>query len=268
MKITVIIPTYKPQDYLWECLNSLIEQTLPKNDFEIILVLNGCVEPWKNQIDNYINDKMKGININFINIERGGVSNARNVALEIASGEYITFIDDDDYVSPTYLESLLQLSTPDNIALCYPYAFIDGKADTQLESYSLTQLYNKYESNIMLPYQKVRQYFSGPCMKLFHKTIIAERYFNIHFKNGEDALYMFKISDRFKTVAFTGKDAIYYRRYRENSAYTVKKSYSYVLKNELLRICEYTKIYFSNLGKYSTRFYLTRVLGAIKSILK
>ena len=88
MKISVIIPTYKPLSYLWECLNSLIQQTYPKTDFEIILVLNGCCEPYKSDINHYIATSMQGVNINFIQIDEGGVSNARNIALDKAKGEY------------------------------------------------------------------------------------------------------------------------------------------------------------------------------------
>ena len=103
MKITVIIPTYKPKDYLWECLNSLVRQTLSKNCFEVIIVLNGCAEPWKSQVEDFINCNMQGVDVNFIYTEMGGVSNARNIALDIAKGDYITFLDDDDYLSPRAL---------------------------------------------------------------------------------------------------------------------------------------------------------------------
>ena len=54
MLISVIIPTYRPKDYLWECLDSIVNQTFPKDKFELLVVLNGCSEPWKSQIDKYI----------------------------------------------------------------------------------------------------------------------------------------------------------------------------------------------------------------------
>ena len=126
MKISVIIPTYKPQDYLWECLNSLVAQTFPKEDFEVILVLNGCCEPWKSNIQQYIDARMQGMNVNYIQTDEGGVSNARNIALDFAKGDYVTFIDDDDLISPTYLEELYEKAAPDTVSLCYPYAFNDG----------------------------------------------------------------------------------------------------------------------------------------------
>ena len=267
MLISVIIPTYKPKHYLWECLNSLGKQTFPKKNFEVILVLNGCTDPWKGEIEHYIAAKMNGMNVNFIHTNQGGVSNARNLGIESSWGEYITFIDDDDYVSPQYLEELYKKASPDIISVCYPYAFNDGRNDIQLESYGLTQLYDKVFVNDPISFQKIRQYFSGPCMKLFHRNIISDRRFDVRFKNGEDALFMFLISDKFNKVVFTDKNSVYYRRYRENSAYTSKQKRIYVIKNECKRIAEYSKIYFSNITRYSFGFYFTRLLGAIKTII-
>ena len=57
MKVSVIVPTYKPKGYLWECLDSLKTQTFPVEDYEVIIVLNGCDEPWKMWIRNYLKDK-------------------------------------------------------------------------------------------------------------------------------------------------------------------------------------------------------------------
>ena len=122
-KISIIIPTYKPQTYIWECLDSLRNQTFAKDKFEVIIVLNGCINPWKCQIEDYIANKMQGMNVNFIHTEQRGVSNARNLALDLVKGEYVTFIDDDDFVSPSYLEELYVKASPDTISLCYPYAF-------------------------------------------------------------------------------------------------------------------------------------------------
>ena len=72
MKNSVVIPTYKPQSYLWDCLNSMIAQTFPKEDFELILVLNGITEPCKSQIQEYMDSKKKGMNVKFIHTEQGG----------------------------------------------------------------------------------------------------------------------------------------------------------------------------------------------------
>ena len=135
MKISVIIPSYKPKGYLWECLESLYNQTFPSNDFEILLVLNGCCEPYKSQIEEFLKGKDM-CNVCLIQTNQLGVSNARNIGLDRAKGDYITFIDDDDYVSPSYLEELYEKALPDTISLCYPYAFNDGSPEIQLPYYN------------------------------------------------------------------------------------------------------------------------------------
>ena len=86
MKISVIIPTYKPKNYLWECLDSISNQTLQKQDYEVIIILNGSLDPWMNLIAAYIEDNMKEVNVRFIHTEKSGVSNARNMALDLPSG--------------------------------------------------------------------------------------------------------------------------------------------------------------------------------------
>lgn len=266
MKISVIIPTYKPKAYIWECLNSLTVQTFPKEDFEVILVLNGCNEPWKSQIEEYIGTNMHGVDIRLIHTVQAGVSNARNMALDIARGEYITFIDDDDYVSPEYLKGLYQKASYDTISLCYPYAFNDGNVEIQLP-YAITDQYQKCSKGGKQPYIRTRKFFSGPCMKLIPMSFIHERRFDPRFVNGEDSLFMFLISDRFIYVDFASDNTIYYRRFRANSATTSRRSRRSIISNEFKRILEYTKIYFRALNHYSVVFYFTRVLGALRTML-
>ncbi|MBQ3190721.1 MAG: glycosyltransferase family 2 protein [Bacteroides sp] len=264
MKISVIIPTYKPQDYLWECLNSLIIQTFPKEDFEIILVLNGCNEPYKDDIENYIAFKMQGMNVNFIHTDQGGVSKARNIALDNVKGEFITFIDDDDFVSPDYLKELYEKVSPDTIALCYPYAFEDGDM-TQLP-YRITENYERKVTFGKQYYPRTRKFFSGPCMKLIPMSFIQGRKFDTRFKNGEDSLFMFAISDKFKWVDFTSRNAVYYRRVRSGSAITIHRSKIKKIQNSIKMMIAYNQLYFSNPFNYNFSFYLTRILGSIRII--
>ena len=140
MKISVIVPTYKPQAYLWECLDSIYNQTFPKQDYEIILVLNGCCEPYNKQIKEWLS-KHSDLQVQYSQTDEGGVSNARNIALDNVKGEYVTFIDDDDLISPEYLKGLYDKAAPDTISLCYPYAFNDGEIDKQLP-FSTTKAFN------------------------------------------------------------------------------------------------------------------------------
>lgn len=265
MKISVIIPTYKPKDYLWECLDSLIKQTFNKRDFEVLLVLNGCCEPWKQEIECYIYTNMQGVNIRFIQTDTPGVSNARNVALDNAKGEYVTFIDDDDFVSPKFLQKLYEKASPDTVSICYPFAFNDGNTNIQLP-YRITDAYDYcVKNNKTTLNSKARKFFSGPCMKLIPMSFIQNRRFDVCFKNGEDSLFMFLISDRIKTLRFTSKEAVYYRRIRKGSANSNLSTYKERIIHAKRMITEYCKIYFK--GKYNKLFFLTRIVATLKRII-
>ena len=264
MKISVIVPTYKPQTYLWECLDSIYKQTFPKQDYELILVLNGCNEPYHTQINDWLS-KRPDLQVQYFQTDEGGVSNARNIALDNVRGEYVTFIDDDDLTSPMYLEELYEKATPYTVSLCYPYAFNDGKIEKQLSSYSVTDAYNyciEHKCNKLT--SMVRKYFSGPCMKLIPMSFIQDRRFDVRFKNGEDSLFMFLISDKIDKVSFTSKDAIYYRRFRENSAFTRRKTKREIIANKMNMIKAYIFIYLRKPQKYSLLFFITRILGTLR----
>lgn len=263
MKISVIVPTYRPQGYLWECLDSVYNQTFLKSDYELVLVLNGCNEPFRSQIEDWLG-KHSDLQIQFFQTDEGGVSNARNIALDNAKGEYITFIDDDDLISPSYLQELYDNAAPDTVSLCYPYAFNDGEAEKQLP-YGITDAYCYYMDHRCTSLSsKVRKYFSGPWMKLIPMSFIQGRRFDVRFRNGEDSLFMFLISDKIKKIAFTSKDATYYRRYRDNSAYTRGKTKREIISNKMSMIKAYISIYLKNPQKYSLFFFITRLLGTLR----
>lgn len=263
MRISIIVPTYKPQAYLWECLDSIYKQTFPKTDYELVLVLNGCCEPYNSQIKDWLS-KHADLQVQYFQTDKGGVSNARNIALDNVNGEYVTFIDDDDLISPMYLEELYEKVNPNTVSVCYPYAFNDGKIEKQLP-YGITDAYNyciEYKYNKLS--SRVRKYFSGPCMKLIPMSFIHDRRYDVRFKNGEDSLFMFLISDKIKKVAFTSKDAIYYRRYRDNSAYTRGKTKRENIANKMNMIKAYISIYLRKPQKYSLLFFITRLLGTLR----
>ncbi len=262
MKISVIIPTYKPQSYLWKCLESMNAQTVDKGYFEVILVLNGCKDPYLSQILNWAT-KHKSLNLKVIQTDLGGVSNARNKAIDIAKGEYITFVDDDDYLSPTCLQEMLDIANPETIALCNTIGFYDDGREKIIPQ---TIVFQESSTKGKVPYNKIRAYYSIPWAKLIHKSIIGDRRYNTNFKNGEDCLYMFLLSNRYKYVNFTSKNATYYHRYRENSAIAALSFNKAIFLNTTKLIAEYTKIYLYG-SNYSFKVYLTRVLGAFHTLL-
>lgn len=260
--ISIIIPTYQPQDYLWQCLDSFAAQTLDKRLWELVVILNGCNEPWKQQIEAYkaIHSDMS---MQIIQTDQAGVSNARNLGLDNAKGEYIGFVDDDDYVSPEYLEKLANIATPQTIAASYTMAFDDKHNHIP---YYVESTYHACARRGSVPYYVARKYFSGPWLKIIHRDIIGDRRFDTHFILGEDSLFMFLISDRMNQMSFTDQRAVYYRRMRPSSA-SRKLSWSQRAHNCKQLLHEYTHIYKNGEG-YSFSFYITRILGLIHSVIQ
>ena len=263
MKISIIIPTYKPQDYIYKCLDSLVEQTLPKDQWEVIIVLNGCNEPWHSMLKNYINTHNLS-NAILIQTDQGGVSYARNIGLDNAKGEFITFIDDDDYISPSYLEKLLEIATPDTIAASYTIAYNDYTKETQ--SYYIEKEYNRWHHDgKQVPYYKPRRYLNGPWMKLIHKSIISNLRFDTHFKNGEDYLFMFSISKNMHTIQFSNREAIYYRRIRSGSATHSYRGWAR-FKNQAKLIIAINSIFWREPLSYNFILYCTRLMACIRGM--
>ena len=97
-KVSIIVPVYNVEEYLERCLDSLVNQTL--KDIEIIIVNDGSTDGSKEKIQKYIN---KYKNIVYLEKENGGLSSARNYGIPYAKGEYIGFVDSDDYVELTML---------------------------------------------------------------------------------------------------------------------------------------------------------------------
>lgn len=267
MKVSVIIPTYKPQDYIWQCLGSLTKQTFSYNLFEVIIVLNGCCEPWKSELEAYISANMSALTVKLIQIDQGGVSNARNVAIEMAEGEYVTFLDDDDYISPRYLELLYEKSDPNTVVLSRPFPFNDCDP-TKSVPYPLIDIYEEMHclTNIRIS-SKVRKYFSGPWMKLIPMSFIRDRRYDVRFKNGEDSLFMFLISDKIKSIKFADRESVYYRRYRAGSAVTTKRSRVEVIKNGLFQIGVYFRYFLKTPFDYNWAFFYTRIIATFKRII-
>lgn len=266
MQISVIIPSYRPGDYLWECLDSLRCQTIDKGKFEIIIVLNGDIEPYKSQITHYITDNLQNYNVKFLQTELPGVSNARNIALDCALGEYICFVDDDDSVSPTFLEDLLAVANRNTVALSNTIAFNDSQPN-QPVAYQVSDAFNlMYGKDNLKIYSKIRTYFSGPCMKLIHRDIIGGRRFDVELKIGEDSAFMFLISDRIRNIMLSQPRAVYHRRFRVNSALTTKKTRSELFSQSFKCIRSYTRTFLS--GRYNMLFYITRVLAEARQLFR
>lgn len=106
--VTVIIPVYNVQEYLARCINSVLAQTYC--DIEVILVDDGSTDDCGNMCDNYAKQDSR---IKVIHKKNGGLSSARNAGLDVMTGDYVSFIDSDDFVHPQFIEKLLQAKGSD-----------------------------------------------------------------------------------------------------------------------------------------------------------
>ncbi|MDB8551639.1 glycosyltransferase [Turicibacter sanguinis] len=101
INISVIVPVYNVEDYILECLTSILNQSL--KEIEIIVVNDGSKDKSIDRIQNLVEENS---NIQVIHKENGGLSSARNEGLKYATGEYIIFIDSDDFIERDFLEKL------------------------------------------------------------------------------------------------------------------------------------------------------------------
>ena len=237
MEISVIIPTYKPDETLWKCLNSLERQTLRKDLFEVILILNGDKNPFYSNIDHYINNL--DIQCVFLYVDEAGVSNARNIGINRSSGNYITFIDSDDFVSENYLENLLHLSVNED---CMAIANIKCYKDGIISTDYLGKCFKKLKTGKKYNHIQMRSYFSVPVGKLLPSEIVKKFIFDKELEKGEDGLFMFEIEPYLKKGKRTSDDTLYFRRLTEGSLSRKRRSNRDRLKNDYIRFKKYTKL--------------------------
>lgn len=124
MKLSIITPVYNVEKYLPECLNSVLNQSF--SDYELILVNDGSTDNSAEILSSYA-EKYPDI-IRIITIDNGGQGRARNFALDVAEGDYIGFVDSDDWITPEMFSKLYEAAcySDADIAVCDYYRVEDG----------------------------------------------------------------------------------------------------------------------------------------------
>lgn len=257
--IAVLIPTYKPSWYLKRCLRSIEEQTLPKDKLKVYIALNGPKENFEEIIQSALEET--NFDYEFFYLEKAGVSNARNHLINNSTEPYVTFVDDDDCISPTYLESLLSVSSIDTIGISNVYNFEQDISERK-PNY-IGQAFLKLP-DIEKSKFKSRKYYSSPWAKLIHRNIIGTTRFNTKLAVGEDALFMAELSYKVKAVKKSLPEAIYYVYERPNSASRTKVKPLDELQRITYLTLQYTKFFFH--PRYNKLFVLTRIAATLKFI--
>jgi len=235
IRISVIIPTYKPGEYIQECLMSLYNQTIEHSLYQIIIVLNGCDEPYRSDLLNFISAKMPNIDIDFVQTDLPGVSNARNLAIQRIKGDYVAFVDDDDAVSANYLEALHKVADKNIVAVSNVKSFKENISSPS--DYYISRAFDRLKDRQVVKGFNMRKFLSSVWGKLISKAVIENHQFDINLKNGEDAVFMLEISKNIQAMRFTFSDTIYYRRFREGSALMKRRSLRETTANYQHAIC-------------------------------
>lgn len=114
IKLSIIVPIYNVELYLRKCVDSLLAQDLPSSEYEVILVDDGGKDACPQICDEYA---AAHENIRVVHRKNGGLSAARNSGIEVAQGEYVMFVDSDDYIEPNVLGALLKRMEEEHLDL-------------------------------------------------------------------------------------------------------------------------------------------------------
>lgn len=265
MEVSVIIPTYRPKGYLWECLESVEAQSFDHARFEAIVVLNGFREPYYSMISDFIDHS--NANIRLLYSESAGVSGARNMAIESARGRYITFLDDDDYISEGFLEEMVSAARCTAMPVSCLRSFDDATGEG-VEG-RISRFYDKWYGRCRsFGVVGGRAYLSGPVAKLFEREVIGDFRFDRSFSCDEDALFVFAVSRNIHRIELTSPKATYYRRIRRGSATTTYMSLGGRVKHYVRKSCAFIKIWSRAPRSYNFLLLLTRLAAGLKTVIR
>lgn len=255
--ISVIIPVYKVENYLQECIESVVRQTV--SDLEIILVDDGSPDQCPEICDHWAK---RDARIKVIHKQNGGLSDARNAGLDIATGDYISFVDSDDWIADNMYETMLKHLLKEEadicacgILACYP----DKKIPMPVtpitgDSHAVfSQLY----ADAHYPVAAWNKLYKSKCWE------------KLRFPKGkicEDAFTTYRVIDSAERMVQI-KDNLYYYRIRENSIMTSKFNIKRMDEEEAWRVnYEFITKKYPDLKKAAYDFYLQRVNRLIQSI--
>ena len=223
--ISIIVPIYNVENYLRQCLDSIMNQTY--QNFECLLINDGSPDNSADICREYVS---KDSRFRYFEKENGGVSSARNLGIEHSKGEYITFIDSDDWVESDYLEVLYralleeqadiaistykQFNMDDNCYYLHSYQRgYDRKVFTNAEL--IDALYSLYV------YDNTYNFVS---CKLVSREILKYIRFNLSTSYGEDMEFWNKVFLISKKIVYVNKDTYIYRTTHDNSKHYEEES--------------------------------------------
>lgn len=202
--ISVIVPVYNVEKYLERCVKSIAAQTY--KDIEILLIDDGSTDKSGKMCDDF---QQTDSRIKAFHKQNGGLSDARNYGIEHSAGEFISFVDSDDYIDEKMLETLHRLITENDadLAVCSAMDVFEGKEVTQVKEIKEFNL-NKVES---YKYMLRGDGIPSACNKLYKRQTVGDVRFPVG-KLYEDGFFTPQILKRVEKTAVTSKPMYYYFR--------------------------------------------------------
>lgn len=198
-KISIIIPVYNVEDYIAKCLDSVVNQTL--KDIEIIIIDDETPDKSMDIVAKYAK---KDSRIKVLKEKNKGQAGARNYAIKESSGEYLMFVDSDDYIALDMCEKLYNKATSDNADIVYSnFLEVDNNGTPTLESKNI--LFDDAKKNYV-----ITQF--GPCCKIIKSSIIKDNklYFPETIRAYEDIAVVSSWMIHANKVSFIDKSFYYY----------------------------------------------------------
>lgn len=216
--ISVIIPVYNTASYLKKCLDSIIEQSY--SELEVILVDDGSTDESGSICDEYAGRDSR---ISVLHQKNQGVSMARNNALKMARGEWLSFVDSDDWLEPDMYSTMIDTAdkTSADIIVCDLY---DEREDGQVYRNIWKDILGKRE----LIFEDKDRFFYGfsftPVLwnKLISKKLIGDDRFSQKCAYGEDTLFLANLAVRADRIAVDATPLYHYRSQREGNVVSAR----------------------------------------------
>lgn len=230
--ISIIIPVYNVEKYLAKCIDSVLAQDL--EDWELLLINDGSTDSSGNICDEYA---VKDARIKVFHQVNKGVSTARNIGIDNAKGEYITFIDSDDYITSTYLSDLAKFDS-DIIASGFDLWYADERP-TERKTFDELKSYHIQDNTISdaIAIGEYKYLWHGPCCKFYKKTTINDNRFDESLNYGEDHLFNLCVLQNCSSITLVPVSNYIYTHYGNGSLtnrlvnYNLMFDYLYKLKN-------------------------------------
>ncbi|MDY3000932.1 MAG: glycosyltransferase [Romboutsia timonensis] len=212
--LSIIVPVYNVEKYLRRCLDSLINQHL--KEIEIILIDDGSTDRSGIICDEY---RKKDNRIFVIHKENGGLSDARNMGLDIAKGMYIAFVDSDDFISVNMFDTLVNEACKNDVEICAcgHYKVYDNTIIKEDNNVTNIKIFNNIEAleNYLGGYGKDREILTVVWDKIYKKELFDDIRFPIG-KIYEDGYVTYKLLYKAKKIAYVNSRLYYYYQ-REGS---------------------------------------------------